>query len=977
MKLKNLILFCVSATLSSCASIPSYLETAGLSPYTRYKTFDTEHFHFVYADGYLDFTEKAAGYFEQAHSILQPILKWTPRSKANVLIADNEDAANGFSLPAFRVGMVLVATPPETWFATSYTEDWIKLLVFHEYTHFLNLDPTTGWMEGLRLVFGDGIRPNGLLPLWMIEGLAVYMETRTTKLGRGRSPYWESILRAFVHEGKFDQDSPDALTLDRVNGKYPYFPGGEIPYLFGYHLLQQFAKDKVTSDDPEAGMGELSMRSSSRIPYFIEGNLENVMSRNWKDYWENFVRETELRMGEQIRSVIKTGETSHEAIAKSDFSALSAAWSPDGQWLAYTEDSLDDRTRLILLNLKTGEKRALDEKILGVGVAFTPDSKHLVFSALVREHSYSLYSDLFDYNIESDSTEQLTSGRRAKDPAISPDGKTIAWLSVDHGTPKIESAPLLMAGKHLALGDSRVVFNPGKFAILGGPKFFSDSEVIFSDQEYGAAESMIISANLLTGSSKILIKDGEMNRYPVALGERIFYVSNRTGIENIYEWNKGEIHRVTNVVSGAIFPFFSPTGVLCGNLMTSEGYQLVQFKTGENENLDEINLAKPDAPGTLPQALEPSSLKIDDSAISDYAPFSSLLPRSWSPFYAYQGALGSTFGAYALGFDTTGQHQYSVLGSYNADLGNFDGAMAYTLYTTRPVFDFYADTSTAVYDITNNPRDFYRRSTKAEITASYPLLWARSRLTPSLSIFNSWNRVYDTETGDKVARNDFQYSNPYVPGFGASLAFTNARTTRLGFMPELGEELILSARNLYNLDRYSILRYRFGWNHYFGLGNHFVLRSKAQWLGSSRSIDRTLLVEKQINNPFDRGDELSFSRIAFRGYSNSDLIPFDRNAGVAALDFHFPLSRFFFGLGDTTPAFFKQSHGFVFAESVLFPQFNGSTRVLPSLGLGLSIDTQVLLQLPLRFNLEYQEGLRKEFGGSSLIFLSIQSASLI
>ncbi len=977
MKLKLLLAVLMSATISSCSSIPSYLETAGLSPYTRYKTFETAHFKFTYAEGYFDFTEKAAGYFEQAHAILQPILQWTPRGKTSVLIADNEDAANGFSMPALRVGMVLVATPPETWFSTSYTEDWIKLLVFHEYTHFLHLDPTTGWMELLRIVFGDGIRPNGLQPMWMIEGLAVYMETRTTRLGRGRSPYWESILRAFVHEGKLDQDAPDSITLDRVNGPYPYFPGGEIPYLFGYHLLHQFSKDKVAMDDPESAIGTLSLNSSSRVPYFIEGNLQNVMNRSWKDYWENFTRESELRMGEQIKSVLKAGETEHRVLAKSDFSALSAAWSPDGQWLAYTESSLDDRTRLVLKNLKTGEKRALDEKILGVGVAFTPDSKHLVFSALVREHSYSLYSDLFDYNIEKDTTGQLTSGKRAKDPAISPDGKTIAWLSVDHATPRIEVAPLTLEGNHLVLGASKIVHTPGKFAILGGPKFLNDSEVVFSDQEYQSTESMIASANINTGKSKILIQDGEMNRYPVAHKGGIFYVSNRTGIENIYLWRKGESTRMTNVVTGTIFPFLSPTGALCGNLMTSEGYQLVQFKTGEEPDFDEAKLATPQAPPTLPEALKPADLKVQESESQDYSPFSSLLPRSWSPYYAYQGALGSMAGAYVMGFDSTGKHQYSLSGSYNSKIRNFDGSVSYTLYTLRPVFDFYADWSTTVYDITGNPRDFYQRSTRAEITASYPLLWARSRLTPSVQVFNAWNRVYDLVTGDKVERNDFQYSNPFVPGFGAALEFSNARATRLGFMPEMGEDLFLKTRNLYNLDRYSLLKYQVGWKHYFGFGNHSVLRSKTEWLGSSRGVDRTLLVEKQNNDIFDRGDELSFSRIAFRGYSNSDLIPLDRNAGVAALDFHFPLNRSFFGLSDTTPVFFKQSHGFVFAESVIFPRFDGTSKILSSVGLGLSIDTQLLLHLPLRFNLEFQEGLRKDFGGSSLLFFSIQSSPLI
>jgi len=978
MKAKYILPLILSFWVSSCASVPSYLETAGLSPYTQYRSFDTEHFHFAYPEGYFEFTEKAAQYFEQAHSILQPILKWNPRSRTQVVIADNEDSANGFTMPALRVGMVLIATPPETWFSTSYTEDWIKLLVFHEYTHFLNLDPTTGWVDALRVIFGDGVRPNSLLPRWMLEGLAVYMETRTTKLGRGRSPYYESILRAFVKEGLLDPESSASLTLDRVNGDYPFFPGGEIPYLFGYHLLLQFSRDKVASDDPESSMGDLSMRSASRVPYFIEGNLQNVMKRNWRDYWDSFARDTELRMEDQIKSVQQMGESSHEIIAKSDYAALAGAWSPDGQWLAYTETSLDDRTRLVLLNPKTGEKRALDEKILGVGLAFTPDSKHLVFSALVREHSYSLFSDLFDYNLETQSTTQLTFGKRAKDPALSPDGKTLAWLSVDQGTPRIESATVSIEGDHLEVAAPKTAYIPGKFAILGGPKFLSSSELVFSDQEYGIGESMIVSADLVSGKSKILIQDGEMNRYPIADRGRILYVSNATGIENIYEWKNGTSTRITNVATGTVFPFLSPSGDLCGNLMTGTGYQIVRFIKPESpQKLTELNLATPQSPETLPESLQAPTLKVEESQTQEYSPFSSLKPRSWSPFYAYQGALGSTAGGYILGFDATGKHQYSALGAYNATLGNFDTSLSYTLYSTRPVFDFFLDSSSTVYDITGSARDFYKRSTRAEIAFSYPLFWARSRLTPSFSLLNSWNRIYDVATGDAVVRNDFQYSNPYVPGFAGALRFSNARKTRLGFMPELGHDVYARARNVFNIGNYSLLNYQLGWNHYIGLGGHFVLRSKAQWLGSSRSVDRTLLVEKQGNNVFDRGEELTFSRIAFRGYTNSDLIPLDRNAGVAALDFHFPLLRNFFGLSDTSPVFFKQSHGFVFAESVLFPQSSGETRILPSLGAGLSFDTQLLLQLPIRFNIEYQQGLRREFGGSSLLFLSIQAADLI
>ena len=96
-----------------------------------------------------------------------------------------------FTAPPLRIGIVLIATPPDVYFSTSYTEDWIKLLVFHEYTHMLNIDATTEWMEALRVLFGDVVRPNSLWPVWMLEGLAVYYETRTS----GTWAWPESLLR--------------------------------------------------------------------------------------------------------------------------------------------------------------------------------------------------------------------------------------------------------------------------------------------------------------------------------------------------------------------------------------------------------------------------------------------------------------------------------------------------------------------------------------------------------------------------------------------------------------------------------------------------------------------------------------------------------------------------------------------------------------------------------------------------------------
>jgi hypothetical protein len=51
--------------------------------------------------------------------------------------------------------------------------------------------------------------------------------------------------------------------------------------------------------------------------------------------------------------------------------------------------------------------------------------------------------------------------------------------------------------------------------------------------------------------------------------------------------------------------------------------------------------------------------------------------------------------------------------------------------------------------------------------------------------------------------------------------------------------------------------------------------------------------------------------------------------------------------------------------------------VLPSFGGGFSLDTTLLLRVPMRFNVEFQHGTRKDFGGASIFFLSVEPGALI
>jgi hypothetical protein len=96
---------------------------------------------------------------------------------------------------------------------------------------------------------------------------------------------------------------------------------------------------------------------------------------------------------------------------------------------------------------------------------------------------------------------------------------------------------------------------------------------------------------------------------------------------------------------------------------------------------------------------------------------------------------------------------------------------------------------------------------------------------------------------------------------------------------------------------------------------------------------------------------------------------------VASLDYNFPIFVPFTGY-NTLPFFLRQVHGFVFAESAYIPSSSYPNLFLPSFGGGLRADTQFLIQLPIQVSVEVQNGTNKTFGGDTLVFLSLSSASL-
>ena len=116
----------------------------------------------------------------------------------------------------------------ETPSQTIYPQIWQDQLALHEYRHVVQMTKLRqGFTKGLFFVFGEqGVAAifGSFLPLWFVEGDAVYSETLHSKSGRGRIPSFSYKLKAQVLDkkvysydkaqfGSFRDFSPDHYTL--------------------------------------------------------------------------------------------------------------------------------------------------------------------------------------------------------------------------------------------------------------------------------------------------------------------------------------------------------------------------------------------------------------------------------------------------------------------------------------------------------------------------------------------------------------------------------------------------------------------------------------------------------------------------------------------------------------------------------------------------------------------------------------------
>jgi hypothetical protein len=252
MRYLHLIIY-ITFLLFTQVTFAQYYDTGEDPSSLKWVQVKTDRFKIIYPENYgkagIDFAKS----LDDAYSRLGYLFP-ERKFKIPVIIHNYTTNSNGYVAWAPR-RMEIYPTPEQN----TIPLDPFKQLSIHELTHVLQMESLNkGFSKGISFLFGEQIYGviAFLLPLWFLEGDAVFAESVLTESGRGRSPSFQKQLKAISVEKE------QIYKYDKiVNGSFrEYIPDH---YQSGFQMVTW----SLTKHDPQVWNKVLSF--TAKQPFTI------------------------------------------------------------------------------------------------------------------------------------------------------------------------------------------------------------------------------------------------------------------------------------------------------------------------------------------------------------------------------------------------------------------------------------------------------------------------------------------------------------------------------------------------------------------------------------------------------------------------------------------------------------------------------------------------------------------------------------
>lgn len=644
---------------------PSLAQAQARDPSVQWRTIDTPHFTIHYHIPLGVLARRVALVAERAHSTLTEILGNHADRRTHIALSDGTDGANGSAIAVPYNVIRLNATAPSAMSPLGDYDDWLNMLVTHEHTHIVQLDQWSGVASFINILLGKVYAPNHVQPRWILEGIATWQETERTSAGRGRSTMFDMYLRMDALEDRF-------FDIDQLSNIADRWPHGNIWYLYGSRFIEYVAnrhgREAIATFVREYG--------DEVIPWGINRVAARATGQSWVDLYEEFRVERRRHYEAQRDAIIAAGRVEGERLTHHGEIARTPRFLPDGR-VGYRRDDRRTRSRVAAFDLeRPGDQETLARRNGDPGWDMHPSGRYVVFAQADNVRDIYAFHDLFRRDLETGRIDRLTTGWRAREPDISPDGRRVTFTTNLAGTTHLWVAELRDVE-----GTARRLIENERFDQVFNPRFSPDGRTIAVSrwQRGGYRDVQLI--DVATGRVAPITHDRALDVSPAwsADGRTLYFSSDRTGVANIYAFRlaTGRLTQVTNVVSGAYQPAVSADGrhlVYVG--YTSFGFDLF--------HLDLSTSSSRPAPPYIDR--RPAAV-VDDEVWTgpsrDYQPLETMYPRAYMLSLTADG-FGPALGVEVRGEDLAGWHHWSLRGTTGFLRGDINGELGWR-YTHSPL----------------------------------------------------------------------------------------------------------------------------------------------------------------------------------------------------------------------------------------------------------------------------------------------------
>ncbi|MGF1682112.1 hypothetical protein [Photobacterium minamisatsumaniensis] len=623
----------------------------------------TPHFTIHYEKGHQEVAERALDIAEQVHRDLRPFFSSLPSNKTEIVLVDDFDFSNGWATPLPFAQIRLYMSPPEEGSDLAFSDEWLHMLIRHEYVHIAHMELATGAPSALQKVFGRQgfLFPHALTPSMLIEGLAVYLEGNPTDTKTDRG-YGRLQSTNYAMKMRMEVASGDLKPLNQVVVADREWPLG-YQYLYGayfvQYLAQTYGEEKVSEF--------LDNYSSRLIPYFLlNRTARQTFGKDFNALWQDFTRELESSLADELQQA-NIDYAGGELLDESE--PL-----PYLQVMATSQDGL-------LVNRNTGEDRpevvrwqpqSLSWQTLSASKNITSLDSHpnsgIAATRQISRADGRVFNDIYLY--QEGRWQAITERERFKKIIWFPDGKYLLAMrkvsgvselwQIDATNPKARTL-LWQAGKGEILG-SFDISNDGQQVVVAMQR--KQQGWNLEQLDITTKQWLPITNTRAHESSPSYLPDG-----------RIIFSADYDGVFDVYALNvgRGEIERWTREIGGALKPIWQPELGLVYQSYGSQGYDvktmdkpivLATFPVSQHNG-------QYDYPDVVQQAA-------DKTQPEPYQAWNTVRPHNWLPLI-YVDDVRTQLGAFTFGADALGRNNYtlSALWDVENDVGDFTAIYQY------------------------------------------------------------------------------------------------------------------------------------------------------------------------------------------------------------------------------------------------------------------------------------------------------------